>query len=182
MMTTGSSCLNRVVHLWIKCSPVISFCLWSVYLSFNTFKESVIPIAGGFSLFYYKVIFNIIVCEINVFFLVQATIQKLLEEGVQLNSPAVPPQDKQFCVSEEDPQWVIYRWKHNIHLYQDTRYFDFVCLCCLLYLVFYNLNMKVIWNNIFYFFKTKVRVPKKQSLHLGCTQWLCCPKGVHSIL
>lgn len=56
-----------------------------------------------------EVIFNIIVCEINVFFLVQATIQKLLEEGVQLNSPAVPPQDKQICVSEEDPHWVIYR-------------------------------------------------------------------------
>lgn len=44
-------------------------------------------------------------------FLVQATIQKLLEEGVHLNNPAVPPQEKRLCVTEDDPQWIIYRWK-----------------------------------------------------------------------
>lgn len=42
----------------------------------------------------------------NVLCLAQATVQKLLTEGVQLNSPAVPPQE---VVPEEDPQWVIYR-------------------------------------------------------------------------
>ncbi|XP_026046614.1 cilia- and flagella-associated protein 46 isoform X3 [Astatotilapia calliptera] len=53
----------------------------------------------------------------------EATIQKLLEEGVQLNSPAVPPQDKQFCVSEEDPQWVIYRdWIQALCAYTTSNF------------------------------------------------------------
>ncbi|XP_072246405.1 cilia- and flagella-associated protein 46 [Leuresthes tenuis] len=39
----------------------------------------------------------------------EATIQKLLAEGVQLNSPAVLPQEKWVGVSEEDPHWVTYR-------------------------------------------------------------------------
>ena len=45
----------------------------------------------------------------NVLSLAQATVQKLLMEGVQLNSPAVPPKERGFYVSEEDPDWVIYR-------------------------------------------------------------------------
>uniref|UniRef100_A0A3P8Q9U3 Cilia and flagella associated protein 46 n=1 Tax=Astatotilapia calliptera TaxID=8154 RepID=A0A3P8Q9U3_ASTCA len=70
-----------------------------------------------------KMMNDLKICEINVFFLVQATIQKLLEEGVQLNSPAVPPQDKQFCVSEEDPQWVIYRdWIQALCAYTTSNF------------------------------------------------------------
>lgn len=41
----------------------------------------------------------------------QATVQKLQTEGVQLNSPAVMPAE--VCVSEEDPDWVVYRWKQE---------------------------------------------------------------------
>ncbi|XP_026212735.1 cilia- and flagella-associated protein 46 isoform X2 [Anabas testudineus] len=39
----------------------------------------------------------------------EATVQKLQTEGVQLNSPAVLPQERGVHVSEEDPHWVIYR-------------------------------------------------------------------------
>uniref|UniRef100_UPI0037E7646D cilia- and flagella-associated protein 46 n=1 Tax=Semicossyphus pulcher TaxID=241346 RepID=UPI0037E7646D len=39
----------------------------------------------------------------------EATVHKLLTEGVQLNSPAVPAVDVEVCVSEEDPHWVVYR-------------------------------------------------------------------------
>ncbi|KAM4591923.1 cilia- and flagella-associated protein 46-like [Odontesthes bonariensis] len=39
----------------------------------------------------------------------EATVQKLLAEGVQLNSPAVPPPERWVGVSEEDPHWVTYR-------------------------------------------------------------------------
>lgn len=42
----------------------------------------------------------------NLFCLAQATVQKLLTEGAQLNSPAV---ERDVCVSEEDPHWVVYR-------------------------------------------------------------------------
>ncbi|XP_039478106.1 cilia- and flagella-associated protein 46 isoform X2 [Oreochromis aureus] len=53
----------------------------------------------------------------------EATIQKLLEEGVQLNSPAVPPQDKRFCMSEEDPHWVIYRdWIQALCAYTTSNF------------------------------------------------------------
>lgn len=45
----------------------------------------------------------------NILSLPQATVEKLLMEGVQLNSPAVPPKEKGVYVSEEDPHWVIYR-------------------------------------------------------------------------
>uniref|UniRef100_A0A3Q4HM04 Cilia and flagella associated protein 46 n=1 Tax=Neolamprologus brichardi TaxID=32507 RepID=A0A3Q4HM04_NEOBR len=70
-----------------------------------------------------KMMNDLKICEINVFFLVQATIQKLLEEGVQLNSPAVPPQDKRFCVSEEDPHWVIYRdWIQALCAYTTSNF------------------------------------------------------------
>ncbi len=53
--------------------------------------------------------------EMNVFCLVQATVHKLLTEGVQLNSPAVPAVERGVCVSGEDPHWVVYRWKHIMH-------------------------------------------------------------------
>ncbi|XP_063348312.1 cilia- and flagella-associated protein 46 [Pelmatolapia mariae] len=53
----------------------------------------------------------------------EATIQELLEEGVQLNSPAVPPRDKRFCVSEEDPHWVIYRdWIQALCAYTTSNF------------------------------------------------------------
>ncbi|XP_035810814.2 cilia- and flagella-associated protein 46 isoform X2 [Amphiprion ocellaris] len=39
----------------------------------------------------------------------EATVQKLLTQGVQFNSPPVPPHERGLCVSEEDPHWVIYR-------------------------------------------------------------------------
>ncbi|KAM6956181.1 cilia- and flagella-associated protein 46 [Aplochiton taeniatus] len=45
------------------------------------------------------------VCFINA----EATIQKLRTEGVQLNSPAVPPEERGGRASEEDPQWTVYR-------------------------------------------------------------------------
>ncbi|XP_030603277.1 cilia- and flagella-associated protein 46 isoform X2 [Archocentrus centrarchus] len=53
----------------------------------------------------------------------EATIQKLLEEGVQLNSPAVPPQEKWLCVSEEDPHWIIYRdWIQALCAYTTSNF------------------------------------------------------------
>lgn len=39
----------------------------------------------------------------------QATVQKLFEEGVKLNSPAVAPQGEATGGTEEDPRWVVYR-------------------------------------------------------------------------
>ncbi|KAK5853567.1 hypothetical protein PBY51_014709 [Eleginops maclovinus] len=39
----------------------------------------------------------------------EASVQKLLAEGGQLNSPVVPAVDSESCVSEEDPHWVGYR-------------------------------------------------------------------------
>ncbi|XP_069001354.1 cilia- and flagella-associated protein 46 [Embiotoca jacksoni] len=51
----------------------------------------------------------------------EATIQKLLTEGVRLNSPAVPPQDRSISVSDEDPHWVIYRgWIQALSAYATT--------------------------------------------------------------
>ncbi|XP_071337384.1 cilia- and flagella-associated protein 46 isoform X2 [Trachinotus anak] len=48
----------------------------------------------------------------------EATVQKLLTEGVQLNSPAVPPQE-----TEEDPQWVIYRdWIQALSAYATSSF------------------------------------------------------------
>ncbi|CAB1430487.1 unnamed protein product [Pleuronectes platessa] len=48
----------------------------------------------------------------------EATVQKLLTEGMQLNSPAVPPQERGVYVSEEDPDWVIYRdWIQALSTY-----------------------------------------------------------------
>ncbi|XP_060943811.1 cilia- and flagella-associated protein 46 [Limanda limanda] len=48
----------------------------------------------------------------------EATVQKLFTEGMQLNSPAVPPQERGVYVSEEDPDWVIYRdWIQALSTY-----------------------------------------------------------------
>ncbi|KAG7229993.1 hypothetical protein INR49_009713 [Caranx melampygus] len=50
----------------------------------------------------------------------EATVQKLLTEGVQLNSPAVPPQE---VVSEDDPQWIIYRdWIQALSAYATSNF------------------------------------------------------------
>ncbi|MEQ2248261.1 hypothetical protein ILYODFUR_017428, partial [Ilyodon furcidens] len=45
------------------------------------------------------------ICFINA----EATVQKLLEKGVQLNGPAVPPQERWVDVAEENPCWVVCR-------------------------------------------------------------------------
>ncbi|XP_056252103.1 cilia- and flagella-associated protein 46 [Seriola aureovittata] len=51
----------------------------------------------------------------------EATVQKLLTEGVQLNSPAVPPQE--VCVSEADPHWVVYRnWIQALSAYATSNF------------------------------------------------------------
>lgn len=42
-------------------------------------------------------------------FPVQATVQKLLTEGAQLNCPVVPPMVGYEHVSQEDPHWAVYR-------------------------------------------------------------------------
>ncbi|KAM7385133.1 hypothetical protein PAMP_001229 [Pampus punctatissimus] len=39
----------------------------------------------------------------------EAIVQKLQTKGVQLNSPAVPLQERGVCLSDEDPHWIIYR-------------------------------------------------------------------------
>ncbi|CAG6017918.1 unnamed protein product [Menidia menidia] len=50
----------------------------------------------------------------------EATIQKLLVEGVQLNSPAVPPQEG---MSEEDPHWITYReWIRALSAYSTSNF------------------------------------------------------------
>ncbi|XP_044070722.1 cilia- and flagella-associated protein 46 isoform X2 [Siniperca chuatsi] len=53
----------------------------------------------------------------------EATVQKLLTEGVQLNSPAVPAVEEQVCVSEEDPHWVVYRdWIQALSAYATSNF------------------------------------------------------------
>nr|XP_046258124.1 cilia- and flagella-associated protein 46 isoform X1 [Scatophagus argus] len=53
----------------------------------------------------------------------EATVQKLLTEGVQLNSPAVPTMVKEVCVSEEDPDWVVYRdWIEALSAYATSNF------------------------------------------------------------
>ncbi|XP_051232115.1 cilia- and flagella-associated protein 46 [Dicentrarchus labrax] len=50
----------------------------------------------------------------------EATVQKLLTEGVQLNSPAVPAVE---CVSEEDPPWAVYRdWIQALSAYATSNF------------------------------------------------------------
>ncbi|XP_044228761.1 cilia- and flagella-associated protein 46 isoform X1 [Thunnus albacares] len=53
----------------------------------------------------------------------EATIQKLQTKGVQLNSPAVPQQERGVCVSEEDPDWIIYRdWIQALSAYATSNF------------------------------------------------------------
>ncbi|XP_047458245.1 cilia- and flagella-associated protein 46 isoform X2 [Mugil cephalus] len=53
----------------------------------------------------------------------EATVQKLLTEGAQLNRPAVPPRDRGVCVSEEDPHWVVYRdWIQALSTYATSSF------------------------------------------------------------
>ncbi|KAK2823968.1 hypothetical protein Q5P01_021143 [Channa striata] len=53
----------------------------------------------------------------------EATVQKLLSEGAQLNSPAIPPQVAGVPVSEEDPHWVIYRdWIQALSSYASSNF------------------------------------------------------------
>ncbi|KAI3362965.1 hypothetical protein L3Q82_011639 [Scortum barcoo] len=56
--------------------------------------------------------------EVDVFFLTQATVQKLLTERVQLNSPPIPAMEGEECVSEDDPHWCVYRdWIQALSAY-----------------------------------------------------------------
>ncbi|KAM3842817.1 cilia- and flagella-associated protein 46 [Diretmus argenteus] len=53
----------------------------------------------------------------------EATIHKLRTEGVQLNSPAVPPEERGVCVSEEDPHWAVYRdWIQALSAYATSNF------------------------------------------------------------
>ncbi|XP_031140179.1 cilia- and flagella-associated protein 46 isoform X1 [Sander lucioperca] len=53
----------------------------------------------------------------------EATVQKLLTEGVQLNSPVVPAVESELCVSEEDPHWVVYRdWIQALSAYATSNF------------------------------------------------------------
>ncbi|KAG7512173.1 cilia-and flagella-associated 46 isoform X1 [Solea senegalensis] len=53
----------------------------------------------------------------------EATVQKLLNEGVQLNSPPVPPQEPGLHVSGEDPHWVTYRdWVQDLSTYATSNF------------------------------------------------------------
>ncbi|XP_045926168.1 cilia- and flagella-associated protein 46 isoform X3 [Micropterus dolomieu] len=53
----------------------------------------------------------------------EATVQKLLTEGVQLNSPAVPAVETEVCVSEDDPHWVVYRdWIQALSAYATSNF------------------------------------------------------------
>ncbi|KAM6916250.1 cilia- and flagella-associated protein 46 [Xenentodon cancila] len=53
----------------------------------------------------------------------EATIQKLLTEGVQMNSPAVRLHQRWEGVSEEDPHWVIYRdWIQALSAYATSNF------------------------------------------------------------
>ncbi|XP_032397492.1 cilia- and flagella-associated protein 46 isoform X2 [Etheostoma spectabile] len=53
----------------------------------------------------------------------EATVQKLLTEGVQLNSPVVPAMESELCLSEEDPHWVVYRdWIQALSAYGTSNF------------------------------------------------------------
>ncbi|MEQ2159093.1 hypothetical protein GOODEAATRI_018977 [Goodea atripinnis] len=61
--------------------------------------------------------------EMYLFCLTQATVQKLLEKGVQLNGPAVPPQEMWVGVAEENPCWVAYRdWIQALSAYATSSF------------------------------------------------------------
>ncbi|XP_077960776.1 cilia- and flagella-associated protein 46 isoform X4 [Gasterosteus aculeatus] len=53
----------------------------------------------------------------------EATVQKLLTEGVQLNGPVVPAVQRELRVSEEDPHWVVYRdWIHALSAFATSNF------------------------------------------------------------
>ncbi|XP_027134224.1 cilia- and flagella-associated protein 46 isoform X3 [Larimichthys crocea] len=53
----------------------------------------------------------------------EATVQKLLTEGQQLNSPAVPALGRKEHVSEEDPHWIVYRdWIQALSSYATSNF------------------------------------------------------------
>ncbi|XP_076025398.1 cilia- and flagella-associated protein 46 [Genypterus blacodes] len=57
------------------------------------------------------------ICFINA----EATIEMLQTEGVQLNSPAVPPEESGICVA--DPHWVVYRdWIKALSAYATSNF------------------------------------------------------------
>ncbi|XP_070834007.1 cilia- and flagella-associated protein 46 [Chaetodon trifascialis] len=57
------------------------------------------------------------------FICAEATVQKLLTEGVPLNSPAVPAVERAECVSEEDPHCVVYRdWIQALSAYATSNF------------------------------------------------------------
>ncbi|XP_041803927.1 cilia- and flagella-associated protein 46 [Chelmon rostratus] len=57
------------------------------------------------------------------FICAETTVQKLQTEGVQLNSPAVPAVEREVCVSEEDPHWVVYRdWIQALSAYATSNF------------------------------------------------------------
>ncbi|XP_041867180.1 cilia- and flagella-associated protein 46 isoform X2 [Melanotaenia boesemani] len=59
------------------------------------------------------------ICFINA----EATIHKLLTEGVQLNSPAVPPQEGWVGVPEDNPHWAVYRdWIQALSAYATSNF------------------------------------------------------------
>ncbi|XP_034078590.1 LOW QUALITY PROTEIN: cilia- and flagella-associated protein 46 [Gymnodraco acuticeps] len=53
----------------------------------------------------------------------EASVQKLLAEGGQLNSPVVPAVDSETSLSEEDPHWVVYRdWIQALSAYATSSF------------------------------------------------------------
>ncbi|XP_067091811.1 cilia- and flagella-associated protein 46 [Osmerus mordax] len=59
------------------------------------------------------------VCFINA----EATIHKLRTEGVQLNSPAVPPDERGRGPSDDDPQWAVYKdWIQSLSAYATSNF------------------------------------------------------------
>ncbi|XP_068423801.1 cilia- and flagella-associated protein 46 isoform X2 [Clinocottus analis] len=53
----------------------------------------------------------------------EATVQKLLMEGVQLNGPVVPAVESWLCASEEDPHWIVYRdWVQALSAYATSNF------------------------------------------------------------
>ncbi|XP_071380722.1 cilia- and flagella-associated protein 46 [Centroberyx affinis] len=53
----------------------------------------------------------------------EATIHKLRAEGIQLNGPAVPPEERGVHVSEDDPHWAVYReWIQELSAYATSSF------------------------------------------------------------
>ncbi|XP_029496742.2 cilia- and flagella-associated protein 46 isoform X1 [Oncorhynchus nerka] len=59
------------------------------------------------------------VCFINA----EATIHKLRSEGVQLNTPAAPPEERGLRLPEDNPQWAVYRdWIQDLSAYATSNF------------------------------------------------------------